>query len=192
MRKFSLAVVLMAFLAAEHPLIAAARGQQPRRVPAPPQFSIVYDGGAGYDAGSTDAQSVGQYADTNTNTIHTTRGFTPQMIAQDVGQVFGYSVLHPGDQTFFSKLLGTDPTYWTDLHANSTPTGVGREAGDEAFADYYSVAATGGLRRGEGLLLGNTSIDPSRLRRFTAALDRLGRRRGLKPLDMRQALASAK
>lgn len=157
-------------------------------MPAPEHYSVVYDGGAGYDPGSTDAQSIGQYADTNTNTVHTTRGFTPRMIAQDVGQIFGYSVLTPGDRTYFSKMLGTDPTYWTDLHANS---GHGNEAGDEAFADYYSVAATGGLKHGEGLLLGNTSIDPTILHKYTAALSRLGKRRGLPPLHLLDALASA-
>lgn len=158
-------------------------------VPAPPQVSVVYDGGAGYNAGSTDAQSLGQYADTNTNTVHTTRGFTPRMIAQDVGQIFGYSVLQPGDRTYFSKLLGTSPDYWTDLHANS-PTNMGHEAGDEAFADYYSVAATGGLKHGEGLLLGDTSIDPVRLHKFTAAINRLGKRRNLRPLNLAELLAS--
>lgn len=149
-------------------------------VPAPPVYHVVYDGGAGYNAGSTDAQSIGQYADTNTNTVHTTRGFTRQMIAQDVGQIFGYSVLTPGDRVYFSKLLGTDPAYWTDLHSNS-PTNMGHEAGDEAFANYYSIAATGGLKHGEGMLLGNTSIDPEKLRKFTAAIGRLGKRRGLRP-----------
>lgn len=145
-----------------------------------PEYTVVYDNGAGYNPGSTDAQSVGQYADTNTNTVHTTRGFTKRQIAQDVGQLFGYNVLTPGDRNYFSRLLGTDPAYWTDLHANSPAVGT-QEAGDEAFANYYSLAATGGLQRGESLLMGNTAIDPERLRKFTAAVKRLGRRQGLKP-----------
>jgi hypothetical protein len=72
--------------------------------PAPAKFSIVYDGGAGYDPGSTDAKAVGQYADTNTNTVHTTRGFSKRQIAQDVGQIFGYNTLSDGDRSYFSRL----------------------------------------------------------------------------------------
>ena len=151
----------------------------PYYVPAPPKYSVVYDNGAGYDPGNTDSRSIGQYADTNTGIVHTTRGFSRRMIAQDVGQLLGYQALSAGDRVYFSRLLGTDPGYWTDLHANS-PAGATKQAGNEAFANYYSVAATGGLKKGESLVLGNTSIDPDRLKAFTAALQRLGRRRNLK------------
>lgn len=158
-------------------------------VPAPPQFSIVYDGGAGYNPGSTGAQSVGQYADTNTNTVHTTRGFGRRAIAQDIGQIFGYSVLSPGDRHYFSTLLGTNPDTWDNLHG-ANPQGGGAVTGDEAFADYYALAATGGLKPGEVMQWGDVSVDPTKIGKFAAAVNRLGARRGLKPLNLTQALAS--
>jgi hypothetical protein len=70
--------------------------------------------------------------------------------------------------------------YWTDLHANSR-AGASKPAGDETFSDYYAVAATGGLGRGESLVWGNTPISRAKLKKFTAALERLGRRQHLRP-----------
>lgn len=156
--------------------IASATPAHGNYVPAP-QYSVVYDNGAGYDPGNTDARSIGQYADTNTNVVHTTKGFSKRQIAQDVGQLLAYQALSPGDRNAFSRVLGTDPGYWTDLHANAG----GREAGDEAFSNYYAVAATGGLKPGESIAWGNTTIDPAVLKKYTAMLQRLGRRHGLRP-----------
>lgn len=161
-------------------------------VPAPPEFSVVYSNPK--DAGGIDPATgqpfpaVGQYADINTNTVHTTRGFGERQIAQDIGQLFGYNVLTPGDRHYFSRLLGTDPANWE----NKSGANVQGEHGDEAFANYYSVAATGGLDKGEGLMLGMTSIDPRRLKKFSKAINRLGKRRGLEPLNLLEALASAR
>lgn len=164
-------------------------------VPAPPTFQVVYDNPQ--NAGGVDPATgqpypaVGQYADVNTNTVHTTRGFGKRQIAQDVGQLFGYGVLQPGDRTFFSKLLGTDPAAWENKHG-SEAMGAGGVTGDEAFADYYALAATGGLKPGESMAWGDVSIDPERLRQFSAAVGRLGKRRGLPALNLTQALASAR
>lgn len=160
--------------------MAASAPAHGHYVPAPPKYSVVVDGGAGYDPGSTDARSIGQYADTNAMVVHTTKGFSRRQVAQDVGQLFAYQTLTPGDKLYFSRLLKTDPAYWTDLHANS-PAGGSKEAGDEAFSNYYAIAATGGLKPGESIAWGNTSIDPKTLKKYTAALQRLGRRHGLRP-----------
>jgi hypothetical protein len=157
--------------------------------PAPAKFSIVYDNGAGYDPGSTDAKAVGQYADTNTNTVHTTRGFSKRQIAQDVGQIFGYNTLSDGDRNYFSRLLGAKT--WNNLHG-ANPQGSDGMTGDEAFADYYALSATGGLGKGESMAWGDVSIDPQKLHRFSAALGRLGQRQHLAPLNLTQALASAR
>jgi hypothetical protein len=163
--------------------LAAAHGQAQKfayYVPAPPKYSIVVDnpqnaGGINPATGQP-YPAVGQYADTNTNTVHTTKGFTPRMVAQDVGQLFGYGVLSPGDRNYFSRLLGTDPARWS----SGQGANPGRlQGGDEAFANYYAVAATGGLKKGESLAMGDTSIDPAKLRQFTAAVQRVGRRHGL-------------
>lgn len=161
-------------------------------VPAPPQFSIVYSNPT--DAGGIDPATgqpypaVGQYADINTNTVHTTRGLSKRQVAQDVGQLFGYGVLSPGDRKFFSRILGVAGAPWENLHGAKVGAPV---TGDETFANYYAVAATGGPRKGESILMGETSIDPRRLRQFSAALGRLGKRQGLKPLNLLEALASA-
>jgi hypothetical protein len=161
--------------------------------PAPPQYSIIYD--SPQDAGGVDPATgrpypaVGQYADPATNTVHTTRGFSRRQISQDVGQLFGYNVLSDGDRNYFSRLLGTDPARWTSGHG-AQPGGM--HGGDEAFANYYAVNATGGLGKGESLLMGDTSIDSAKLHQFSAALSRLGHRQHLAPLNLAQALASAR
>jgi hypothetical protein len=161
-------------------------------VPAPPKFSIVYDNPT--NAGGVDPAtgqpypSVGQYADPATNTVHTTRGYSRRLIAQDLGQLVGYNVLGDGDRHYFSRLLGTDPSAWSS-GVGAQPGRLG--GGDEAFANYYSVAATGGLKPRESLAVGDTSIDPGVLRQFTVAMGRLGKRRHLEPLNLTEALASA-
>lgn len=162
------------------------------RVPAPPEFRVVYDNPQ--NAGGVDPATgqpypaVGQYADVNTNTVHTTRGFSRRQIAQDVGQLFGYNVLAPGDRMFFSKLLGTDPGAWENRHG-SEAMGGGGATGDEAFSDYYALAATGGLKPGQSMSWGDVSIDPAVLRKFSGAIVRLGRRRGLPALNLTEALS---
>lgn len=175
-----------------------APGVKPRSVldylvPAPPHYSIVYDNPA--NAGGIDPATgqpfpaVGQYADTNTNTVHTTRGTSRRSIAQDVGQLVGYNVLTPGDRHYFQRILGVGDAPWDNVHGAQNGAPV---TGDETFANYYSVAATGGVRAGESLLLGETSIDARKLRQFTSAIGRLGRRNHLPALNLLEALASAK
>jgi hypothetical protein len=159
-----------------------ARAQAAFYVPAPPQYRIVYD--SPQNAGGVDPATgqpfpaVGQYADPATNTVHTTPGMTRRQVAQDVGQLFGYNVLHPGDRHYFQRVLGVQGSPLENVQGAK----VGApESFDEAFANYYAVAATGGLKPGESVLMGQTSIDADRLRKFTAALKRLGKRRDLKP-----------
>lgn len=162
-------------------------------LPAPPQYSVVYD--SPQNAGGIDPATgqpfpaVGQYADTNTNTVHTTRGTSKRSVAQDVGQIFGYGVLSPGDRHYFQRILGVGGAPWDNVHGAQNGAPV---TGDETFANYYSVAATGGVKPGESLLLGETAIDPHRLRQFTSAMGRLGKRQNLKPLNLLEALASAR
>jgi hypothetical protein len=62
--------------------------------------------------------------------------------------------------------------------------------GDEAFADYYALSATGGLGKGESMAWGDVSIDPQKLHQFSAALGRLGRRQHLAPLNLTEALTA--
>lgn len=160
----------------------AAALSSARYVPAPPKYTIVYD--SPQNAGGVDPATgqpfpaVGQYADINTNTVHTTPGMTRRQVAQDVGQLFGYGVLSPGDRQYFSRTLGVQQAPWENVQGAKVGTSA---TGDETFANYYAVAATGGLRPGESVLMGETSIDPERLQKFAAALKRLGKRRGLKP-----------
>jgi hypothetical protein len=147
-------------------------------VPAPPKFSVVYDGAAGYDPGSTDAQAVGQYADTNTNTVHTTRGNTKRAIAQDVGQLFANNVLDSGQQAFFTKLLLGANHPWANMHG-AQPEGQAAATGDEAFSDYYALEATGGLAPNESMAWGDVPIDHRKLKLFGAAIRRLAQRQHL-------------
>jgi hypothetical protein len=163
-------------------VLAAAAPAHGTYIPAPTGYKVVVDNPT--DAGGIDPatgqpyKSVGQYADPATNTVHTTRGYDRRMVAQDVGQLVGYNVLTAGDRNYFSRLLRTDPKVWVSGQG-AQPGRLG--GGDEAFANYYAVAATGGLRKGESVAMGDTSIDPVVLQRFTAALQRLGRRRNLRP-----------
>lgn len=160
----------------------AAAVANARYIPAPPKYSIVYD--SPQNAGGVDPAtgqpfpSVGQYADTNTNTVHTTPGLSKRQVAQDVGQIFGYSALSPGDRQYFSRVLGVGSAPWENVQGAKVGAPV---TGDETFADYYAVAATGGLKRGDSILMGNTPIDPERLQKFTEALKRLGKRHKLQP-----------
>ena len=151
-------------------------------IPAPPKYTIVYD--SPQNAGGVDPATgqpfpaVGQYADVNTNTVHSTPGMPKRQVAQDVGQLFGYGVLAPGDRQYFQRVLGVKDAPWDNVQGAK----VGAAAtGDETFANYYAIAATGGLKPGESVLMGQTSIDAERLKKFTAALKRLGKRRDLKP-----------
>jgi hypothetical protein len=191
MVRLVLAIILV-ILAMDTSAMAKPRSLLGSLVPAPPEFSVVYSNPQ--NAGGIDPATgqpfpaVGQYADINTNTVHTTRGLSNRSVAQDIGQLFGYSILTPGDRNYFSRLLGTDPANWE----NKSGANVMSNHGDEAFANYYSVAATGGLGKGESLILGETSIDPRKLRQFSKAISRLGKRRGLKPLNLLEALASAR
>lgn len=156
---------------------AAATAASLAFLPAPLHFSVVYDspqnaGGVNPATGQP-YPAVGQYADTNTNTVHTTPGFSKRQIAQDVGQLVGYNVLTPGDRIAFSKVLGTDPAEWSSAQGAQPGAAAG---GDEAFANYYAVAATGGLKKGESLAMGDTTIDPAILKKFTAMASRMGKR----------------
>lgn len=160
--------------------IASATPAHGTYVPAPPRYSVVYDNPQ--NAGGVDPATgqpypaVGQYADPATNTVHSTKGYSSRLVAQDVGQLVGYNVLTPGDRVFFSRLLKTGA--WDGKQGAKVGQ---KQAGSEAFANYYAVAATGGLKPGESLAWGETPIDPKTLRKYTAALQRLGRRRGLRP-----------
>lgn len=171
-----LRALLIAFVGLGIVASSASASGRNTYVPAPAQFSVVYD--SPKDAGGINPKTgqpfpaVGQYADINTNTVHTTPGFSKRQVAQDVGQLVGYNVLTPGDRAFFSKMLGVDPAKWE----NKEGADVTGQTGDEAFANYYAIAATGGLQKGESLAMGMTSIRPDRLRKFTAAIGRLGKR----------------
>jgi hypothetical protein len=177
------AFLAAAAAAATTGMAAQARAaQRPAWVPAPPKYSVVYDNPQ--NAGGVDPTTgqpypaVGQYADTNTNTVHTTRGYGKRAIAQDVGQIFGHNVLDSGQQAFFTKLLlGTNHPWENPQGAQ--PEGMAAATGDEAFADYYALAATGGLQRGQSLAWGDVSIDRRKLKLFGAALRRLGSRQHL-------------
>lgn len=157
------------------------RAADAKYIPAPPKYTIVYD--SPQNAGGIDPATgqpfpaVGQYADINTNTVHTTPGMSRRQVAQDVGQLFGYGVLSPGDRHYFSRTLGVGDAPWENVQAAKVGAPV---TGDETFANYYAVAATGGLKPGESVLMGETPIDAERLRKFTAALKRLGKRHNLK------------
>lgn len=190
MHRQAAAAILATAAAAGTPALAQAHARP--WVPAPRQYSVVYDNPQ--DAGGLNPATgqpypaVGQYADTTTNTVHTTRGFSKRAIAQDVGQLFGYNTLDDGQRRFFSRLLGVDPNRWSNTHG-ADPQGGGGVTGDEAFADYYAMEATGGMkpphRRRDGTLVGSSMtwgdvpIDPVKLKKFGAAIRRLAIRQHL-------------
>lgn len=152
--------------------------------PAPPRASLVYDPVL-ENAG---APSAGAYANTDTMTVHALKGqeMDPVSAGHEVGHLFDVQILSDGDRRFFSRLLGTDPASWQNL-AGGNPGGA--ITGTEAFSDYYTVAANGiDMRRGG--YTGYVTVDPKISRKFNAALGRLGKRHGLKPLSVLDFLAS--
>ena len=164
-----------------------------RGVPAPPSFNVVFDNPK--DAGGIDPATgkpwpiVGQYADEYTNTVHSTKGFGKRAIAQDVGQLFGANVLDDGQRYYFARLLGVKPDSWGKSTEGSLVRGYANATADEAFGDYYALAATGGLAPGVSMAWGDVSIDRRKLRKFSAAINRLGQRQHLPRLNLTHALA---
>lgn len=100
----------------------------------------------------------------------------PATKAHETGHAFDDQILSDGDRRFFQRTMGMPDGEWrtgTGLNAD------GLKSPSEWFADYYAAAVLGldPERQSEAAY---AQIGPKRLARFSAALDRLGRRQGLK------------
>lgn len=154
--------------------------------PAPPRAGLLYED----KLENAGVPMYGAYADTDQMVVHALKGQPLSKVGagHELGHLFTAQILTAGDRNYFSRMLGTDPGYWNNT-AGANPGG--RVAGDEAFADYYAAAAAG-VNLKTGGYTGYVAVDPRTFRKFTAALTRVGARRGLSPLDLRAFLASGR
>lgn len=141
-------------------------------VPAPPKINYVQGVAPGHDqAADATAEAVGAAQTVYYQTPMD--GFTR---GHEAGHIFDYEVLSDGDRAYFQRLLHTPAGAWR----TGTGTGAGMHSPNEAFADYYGAAATH-LDPAKRTVSSYVPIGPKRLKRFEAALARLGKRHNLKP-----------
>lgn len=113
--------------------------------------------------------------DAATNTIYYQGKPDPFAKAHEVGHLLDHQVLSDGDRAFFQKLMHAPAGEWragTGLEGLKSPS--------EWFADYYASSILNVDPRHENQAA-YASIGPKRLRRFEAAIGRLGKRHGLQP-----------
>jgi hypothetical protein len=97
-------------------------------------------------------------------------------VGHELGHLFDWQSLSDGDRRYFTRILHA-PSDW-------------ERGGREWFADYYGAAAEGIDLRRENII-SYAPLTLKRMRRFQAAMTRLGRRQNLAPLNLASALASA-
>jgi hypothetical protein len=168
-------VLAVAFLPRENSLLKAAR-QQPY-VPAPPTVNVVYEN---IDPNANqDGAAVGAYADPANQTIHLPKDPSSFMRGHETAHLFDAQVLSDGDRTYFQRLMHAPKGPWD--HGTAYGKVQGEISPNEWFADYYGALASG-QTPDKGYSIGSfAEIGPERLKRFAAALERLGRRQGLQP-----------
>lgn len=115
--------------------------------------------------------------DASTSTIYLGSGKPGRFDrAHEIGHLLDAQVLTDGDRRYFSRLMQAPGGDWRQ------GTGPGSKVGgSEWFADYYAAAATG-LDLSRENVGSYAVLGPKRLRRFAAAMDRLGRRHDLESL----------
>lgn len=160
----------------QHALIAASRRQQ-QYVPAPPVVHTVY--GPVDPNVNTDGAAVGAYSDPATQTIYLPNAPSAFMRAHETAHLFDSEVLTAGDRSYFQRIMHAPQGPWN--HGEAYGKVEGEVSPNEWFADYYGALASG-MTPDKGYSVGQfAEIGAKRLQNFAAALERVGRRRGLQP-----------
>lgn len=140
-------------------------------VPAPPVVTYVRGVGPGTPS---DAAGNASY-DPETHTVYSDGD--PFARGHETGHALDQEVLTDGDRRYFQRLLHAPAGAW-DRGTGATSEGL--KSPSEWFADYYGAAAIR-LDPTREVVSAYAPIGPVRLKRFEAALARLGKRHGLKP-----------
>lgn len=140
-------------------------------VPAAPSVKYVQ----GYAPGITQDNAAGTAAyDSDTDTVYYQGRLGKATKAHELGHALDDQSLTDGDRVYFQRLMHAPAGAWN--------TGTGLQGGfsspSEWFADYYQAAALhlDPTRENQAAY---ASIGPVRLKRFEAALARLGKRQHL-------------
>jgi hypothetical protein len=115
------------------------------------------------------------YYDPDTHTVYSSGDNFAR--GHETGHAFDQEVLSDGDRHYFQRLLHAPAGSW---NRGTGATAEGLVSPSEWFADFYGAAAIRLDPRHDGVSAYAT-IGPKRLKRFEAALARLGKRRGLEP-----------
>lgn len=148
-------------------------------MPRPPVVNVVYGtidpnvngGGA----------PVGAYADPDTNTIYVPEDPNPYARAHETAHLFDKQVLTEGDRRFFARLMRAPKGPWN--HGEAYGHVQGEISPNEWFADYYAASATRQTPARGYAGSHFAEIDARRMRQFEKAMQRLMKRRGLKPYE---------
>lgn len=140
-------------------------------VPAAPQ--VTFTRGT-HPALPPDVMSPAQ-TDRASGTIYYSQPLSKFARAHEVAHLLDAQVLSDGDRRFFQRLMHAPSGEWRQGSAADTRGGP-----SEWFADYYAFAALG-IDPRRSYEDSYATVGPKRLLRFQKALDRLGRRHGLRP-----------
>lgn len=164
-------------LALAEPAVAKPRSLlDTLRAPMPPHATFVQGRAPGVPADAISAMQT----DPAAGTVYYTGLLDPSLRAHEVGHLFDSQILSDGDRNYFQR------KFFADTGAGAWSRGTGATQGgllspNERFADWYMNAAIGNDPSHSWASAYATAPDPKAFRQFTKALDRLGRRRGLKP-----------
>lgn len=157
---------LAAYAASMAPLASQAMGAY---VPGAPVIHFVRSANP---SGAADSMAPAA-TDMSTGTVYYSQKLDPFSKAHETGHVFDSEVLDSGERSFFQRLMHAPGGQWDQ------GTGVsGYHSPDEWFADYYAAAANH-LDLSKQGVSSYATIGPKRLKRFEAALARLGQRKNL-------------
>lgn len=113
--------------------------------------------------------------DAQSGTIYYAQPLDKFAKAHEVGHALDAQVLTDGDRAYFQKLMHAPAGPW--YQGSAADTGGGPS---EWFGDYYGAVYTN-FDPDHGGLGSYAQIGPKRLKRFEQALQRLAKRRNLKP-----------
>lgn len=148
-------------------------------LPAPPVVNVVY--GQIDPNLNRDGHPVGAYADPANNTIYLPADPNKFMRGHETAHLFDHQVLTDGDRRYFQRLMHAPEGPWDRGAATGQVDGLRSPA--EWFADYYGAAASGMTPQRGYAVAQFAEIGPKRMIRFQKAMERLMRRRSLKPYE---------
>jgi hypothetical protein len=140
-------------------------------IPGPPVMHFVL----GPSPGSSTANSQAA-ADCTTATIYYAPPLDAFARGHEAGHLFDCQVLSDGDRHYFQRVMHAPSGVWDQ--GTGIPDGV--HSPSEWFADYYAAAAIH-LDLSRSIVSSYAPLAPTRLKRVSRALERLGKRQHLQP-----------